>query len=186
MNAFTIAPTVPDATAKEDAKLVSLLHLIAEDAARHGESFVAARVADAAVALDEYRAGLRIATPAPSTGFALLRPAADAPATPAPAAAAPAPVRLHPLDYRTRGRIERDHQAGLRAPESPIETGTLVRFMAPQGGIGPSVWAVKHGTVAAVCTDERGKTTYAILSGSELFDVAPTQILLVSTEGGAA
>lgn len=173
MNAFTIAPTLPDATAKEDAKLVSLLHLIAEDAARHGENFVAARVADAAVALDEYRAGLRLATPAPSTGYALLHPAADMQAD-APAAA------------RSAHRFDADAGTGLRAPESPIETGTSVRFMAPQAGIGPSVWAVKSGFVAAVCIEGNGNTTYAIRSGNQLFEVAPTQILLVSTEGGSA
>ena len=177
MNAPHIAHTVPDAHAKEDAALVALLHLIAEDAGRHGETFVQARVTEAAMALDEHRAGLRLATPAASTGF-VLRPAAPSAPDPRKAASKGAAEAAHAI-YRNTP----DRSTPLN---TPLETGTQVRFMAPQGGLGPSVWAVKLGKVVATCQDADGKTSYGILSGTQLYEVVPTQILLVSTEGGSA
>lgn len=177
MNTPHIAHTVPDAHAKEDAALVALLHLIAEDAGRHGKTFVQARVTEAAVALDEHRAGLRLATPAASTGF-VLRPAAPSAPAPHKAAAKGAAEAAH--------AVYRNTAIPSTPLDTPLETGAQVRFMAPQGGIGASVWAVKLGKVVATCQGADGKMSYGILSGTQLYEVAPAQILLVSTEGGAA
>jgi len=64
--------TIPGDTNADDAALVAFLHQLSADANTHREYDVAARLRDAAVALDEYRAGLRLANPAMSTGYVLI------------------------------------------------------------------------------------------------------------------
>lgn len=65
-------PVAIGATDADDARTVELLHFMSKAAARANEDFVAAVLRDAATALDEYRAGLRLAMPHGSTGYQLL------------------------------------------------------------------------------------------------------------------
>lgn len=57
---------------KNDMALVQFLHLLAADALRHGEKYVSTWISDAAVALDEYRSGQRLAYPALHSNWALI------------------------------------------------------------------------------------------------------------------
>lgn len=61
--------TIPDATRAHDRHLVERLHDIADRATGP----LAETVREAAVALDEYQSGARLATPRPETGYRLLR-----------------------------------------------------------------------------------------------------------------
>lgn len=72
MGRSMIWTTTPGDTDADDAALVTFLHTLSADAAAHREYDVAAKLRDAAVALDEYRAGLRLANPAMSTGYVLI------------------------------------------------------------------------------------------------------------------
>lgn len=59
---------VPDATRAHDRHLVERLHDIADRATEP----LAGIIRDAAVALDEYQSGARLATPRPDSGYRLL------------------------------------------------------------------------------------------------------------------
>lgn len=72
MGRSMIWTSTPGDTDADDAKLVTFLHHLSADALAHREYEVAAKLRDAAVALDEYRAGLRLANPAMSTGYVLI------------------------------------------------------------------------------------------------------------------
>lgn len=72
MGRSMIWTTTPGDTDADDAELVTFLHHLSADALAHREYEVAAKLRDAAVALDEYRAGLRLANPAMCTGYALI------------------------------------------------------------------------------------------------------------------
>lgn len=63
---------LPNATNREDKRLVEVLHYISAFARAQGEDFAAEMLSNAAVALDEYRAGQRLATPAEGSGWALV------------------------------------------------------------------------------------------------------------------
>lgn len=67
-----LPPVTIGATDAEDARTVALLHYMSKAAAESKEDYVAAVLRDAAIALDEYRAGLRLAIPHGSTGYQLL------------------------------------------------------------------------------------------------------------------
>lgn len=67
-----LPPVAIGATDADDARTVELLHYMSKAAARANEDFVATVLRDAATALDEYRAGLRLAMPHGSTGYQLL------------------------------------------------------------------------------------------------------------------
>lgn len=66
-------PKAHNDTPVDVVKLVQFLHHLALVARQAHDEYAAEMIADAAVALDEYRAGLRVVTPHPSTGYALQR-----------------------------------------------------------------------------------------------------------------
>lgn len=67
------APENHNDTPVDVVKLVQFLHHLALVARQAHDEYAAEMIADAAVALDEYRAGLRVVAPHPSTGYALQR-----------------------------------------------------------------------------------------------------------------
>lgn len=166
------APITPIVTTPDDPTLIGLvhlLHLVSEDAGTHRETFVRDRLRDAAVALDEFRAGHRLVKPAEGSGYALVR----LPEVPTSASAIPIPLDDTPT-VAAQAPSPRPH-----AEQVMLETGTSVRFLQPQGGVGANMWRMMSGTIAA-CSEIPGEeVTYTIHAGNRLYEVMPGQIVLV-------
>ncbi len=143
---------IPGITDKEDAALVAFLHLVADDATDKGETFVAGKMRAAAIALDEYRGGQRLAYPHPGTGYT-----------------------LHANDVRAV-EIDPSHN------KPDLGVGDVCSFMVAEANtIGAGVWASKQGVVSEGGFDFRTTPELVVTSGGKRYSVIFTGEYYVGT-----
>ena len=148
----TVFTAIPGITEREDLSLVSFLHMVADDAHSKGESFVCEKMRAAAVALDEYRAGQRLAYPHPSSGYT-----------------------LQPNEVRSV-EIDPSHS------KPDLSVGEVCNFMVAESDtIGGGVWATKQGLVSAERSDFRTTPELIVTSGGKRYAVIFTGHYYVGT-----
>lgn len=136
---------------KNDTALVQFLHMLAADAKRHGELYVSNWVSDAAVALDEYRSGLRLAYPARDSQWALV-PKAQLP--------------------DLRPAINAAWAVPTVAPGSVEPGGVLRYYVADARAMGATIWALREGVVQSVGKNAGG-VFYRVAHGATIDEVSP-------------